>query len=94
MFWSFIIFPTFHTVPPRIAPKITGIENSYRSGDLVDVICHSADSKPAARLTWKINGDLVKGDSWIVWTFKICKFLFLSFLKRPLTVSLCLPKPS
>ncbi len=46
-------------VPPRLAPQITGIDSFYSAGDLVEVTCNSRDSKPAAELRWKLNGDMV-----------------------------------
>ena len=42
-------------VLPKNRPIITGGRNSYRSGDLVDVNCTSAASKPAAKIRWFIN---------------------------------------
>eukprot|EP00094_Tigriopus_californicus_P012316 TCALIF_11905-PA protein Name:"Protein of unknown function" AED:0.13 eAED:0.19 QI:17/0.25/0/1/0.5/0.4/5/0/336 len=46
----------FVPAPPKLAPKITGIDSNYRIGDQVEVFCTSKDSKPAASLNWRING--------------------------------------
>ncbi|XP_032793380.2 uncharacterized protein LOC116930122 [Daphnia magna] len=42
-------------VLPKKRPTITGGKSSYRAGDLVDVNCTSAASKPAANIRWFIN---------------------------------------
>lgn len=41
---------------PKNPPTITGGKSTYRAGDLVDVNCTSAASKPAATMHWIING--------------------------------------
>merc|ERR1711953_606474 len=44
------------SAPPR-PPLIQGdIRDNYQPGDLVHLNCSSRDSKPAADLSWKING--------------------------------------
>ncbi|XP_054083322.1 uncharacterized protein LOC105211511 isoform X2 [Zeugodacus cucurbitae] len=57
--------PSFHTeisagelevVVPGKDPIITGIKSRYRVGDIVRGNCTSRHSKPAANLTWTING--------------------------------------
>ncbi|XP_036321961.1 uncharacterized protein LOC118735978 isoform X2 [Rhagoletis pomonella] len=57
--------PSFHTeisagelevVVPGKDPIITGIRPRYRVGDIVRGNCTSRHSKPAANLTWTING--------------------------------------
>ncbi|XP_065093322.1 uncharacterized protein LOC135713992 [Ochlerotatus camptorhynchus] len=59
--------PSFQTVSshgdmvvvalPDTDPKITGGRPRYQIGDTVRVNCTSGRSKPAAQLTWFINGD-------------------------------------
>ncbi len=44
------------SVAPRLGPSITGIENYYYPGDMVEIGCVSLDSNPAPQLTWKLNG--------------------------------------
>ncbi len=48
----------FTVVPPK-GPQITGGKMRYSLGDLVDVNCTSANSKPAADILWFINGQPV-----------------------------------
>ncbi|XP_039952717.1 uncharacterized protein LOC120769666 isoform X2 [Bactrocera tryoni] len=57
--------PSFHTeisagelevVVPGKDPAISGIKSRYRVGDIVRGNCTSRHSKPAANLTWTING--------------------------------------
>ena len=43
-------------VLPKNRPTITGGKSNYRAGDIVDVNCTSAASKPAAKIHWWING--------------------------------------
>ena len=40
---------------PGDRPVISGGRTNYRPGDIVDVNCTSAASKPAARIQWFIN---------------------------------------
>ncbi|GLV31275.1 beaten path IIIc [Carabus blaptoides fortunei] len=59
--------PSFQTVTdhgnmivvalPEDGPKITGGKPRYQIGDTVRVNCTSGRSKPAAQLSWYINGD-------------------------------------
>lgn len=44
---------------PEEGPKITGGKPRYQIGDTVRVNCTSGRSKPAAQLSWYINGDPV-----------------------------------
>ena len=59
---SLVNFPKL--VPPQTAPQITGIDGSYRPGDLVQVHCTSRDSRPAAHLRWIVNGKPVSPHSF------------------------------
>ncbi|XP_066146684.1 uncharacterized protein [Euwallacea fornicatus] len=43
--------------PPKGGPEITGGQPRYHVGDLVNVTCSSKESKPAAQLSWMINGE-------------------------------------
>ncbi|CAL4076477.1 unnamed protein product, partial [Meganyctiphanes norvegica] len=59
--------PSFHTDSrsgallvvqmPERDPHITGMRRTYHLGDMVHVNCTSDKSKPAASLTWYINGE-------------------------------------
>ncbi|XP_023343029.1 uncharacterized protein LOC111712606 isoform X2 [Eurytemora carolleeae] len=61
--------PTFYTqnsssnltvvVPPTSAPEITGGQEYYALGDILELNCTVHRSKPAANLRWKVNGNLV-----------------------------------
>ncbi|XP_012144886.1 cell adhesion molecule 2-like isoform X2 [Megachile rotundata] len=44
-------------VLPDEGPRITGGRSRYKEGELVRMNCTSAPSKPAALLTWFINGE-------------------------------------
>ncbi|RZF44486.1 hypothetical protein LSTR_LSTR002259 [Laodelphax striatellus] len=65
--------PSFQTVSdhgdmvtvalPEEGPRITGGRPRYQVGDTVRLNCTSGRSKPAAHLTWFINGDQVKVNS-------------------------------
>ncbi|XP_035226471.1 uncharacterized protein LOC118198806 [Stegodyphus dumicola] len=44
---------------PMDGPTISGGEGSYDFGDNVTLNCTSAKSKPAAKLSWLVNGQLV-----------------------------------
>ncbi|KAG1710382.1 hypothetical protein GQR58_002664 [Nymphon striatum] len=58
--------PGFHTkntqakmtiyVEPASDPVISGFTDRYRQGEMVGLNCTSAPSKPAANITWLING--------------------------------------
>lgn len=62
--------PSFQTVSshgdmvvvalPDTDPKITGGRPRYQIGDTVRVNCTSGRSKPAAKLTWFINGEVAE----------------------------------
>ncbi|XP_076344003.1 kin of IRRE-like protein 3 isoform X2 [Tachypleus tridentatus] len=43
-------------VLPKEKPAIMGLESMYKIGDEVNVTCVSNPSKPAAQLTWLLNG--------------------------------------
>lgn len=45
---------------PDTDPKITGGRPRYQIGDIVRVNCTSGRSKPAAKLTWFINGEVAE----------------------------------
>ncbi|KAK8776597.1 hypothetical protein V5799_030058 [Amblyomma americanum] len=49
-------------VLPKEGPEIRGTKPHYRIGDLVNVTCYAAATKPPAVLTWSINGDQVPAD--------------------------------
>lgn len=42
---------------PEKGPVITGSKPRYQVGDHLKVNCTSGQSKPAAKLTWFVNGD-------------------------------------
>lgn len=56
---------------PGKDPVISGIKSRYRVGDIVRGNCTSRHSKPAANLTWTINGREV-GVCAINFKFKKC----------------------
>lgn len=45
---------------PDEGPRIYGGKPRYQAGDVVQVNCTSGRSKPAATLSWYINGEQVK----------------------------------
>lgn len=49
---SFIIF----LAVPGKDPVITGIRSRYKVGDIVRGNCTSSHSRPAANITWTVNG--------------------------------------
>lgn len=49
-------FYIFFTVLPQDGPKIFGGRLTYKIGDTVNVNCSSGRSKPAAKLSWMLNG--------------------------------------
>ncbi|XP_073979184.1 cell adhesion molecule 2-like isoform X2 [Rhodnius prolixus] len=63
--------PSFQTVSdhgdmltvalPEEGPRIYGGKPRYQAGDTVRVNCTSGRSKPAAQLTWYINGEIANG---------------------------------
>ncbi|PSN47571.1 hypothetical protein C0J52_17315 [Blattella germanica] len=57
---------------PSEDPKIEGVQESYNVGDYVSANCTSGKSRPAAELTWHVNGVKVsqQADSW-VWEYTI-----------------------
>ena len=61
-----------------ILPKaeIIGADPKYLVGDTVNVTCISTGSKPAASLTWKVNGVEVR----LVLFDNICDFIELTTL--------------
>ena len=42
--------------PPLSTPTMEGVANFYNPGDLIDINCTSFESKPAAVLSWTVNG--------------------------------------
>ena len=48
--------PSIISVPPPSAPLITGGEEYYAEGHFINLTCTSNMSKPAATLSWSING--------------------------------------
>ncbi|GIY91105.1 uncharacterized protein CDAR_443801 [Caerostris darwini] len=50
---------------PLEGPRISGGEGSYDFGDNVTLICTSAKSKPAAKLRWLVNDELVEDNKTI-----------------------------
>ncbi|KAK8737772.1 hypothetical protein OTU49_004231 [Cherax quadricarinatus] len=44
---------------PQEKPVVRGAQERYHPGDVVRINCTSAPSKPAATLTWYINGEVV-----------------------------------
>jgi hypothetical protein len=48
----------FPELPPK-QPQISGIKSRYRPGDTLHGNCSSHGSRPAANLTWIINGHMV-----------------------------------
>lgn len=56
---SFLLV-SFSTALPDTDPKITGGRPRYQIGDVVRVNCTSGRSKPAAKLTWFINGEVAE----------------------------------
>ena len=50
-------------VLPRVAPLILGGDTEYAPGDFLHLNCTSYESKPAADLTWYINGVKVAPDT-------------------------------
>ncbi|RZF39343.1 hypothetical protein LSTR_LSTR000864 [Laodelphax striatellus] len=61
--------PSFHTalvsadmvvaVVPQTLPELSGVRPRYRVGDKLQGVCTSRRSKPAANLTWGLNGQPV-----------------------------------
>ncbi|CAH0386014.1 unnamed protein product, partial [Bemisia tabaci] len=59
--------PSFHTAivsgdmnvvdPPKSSPVITDVKDRYRVGEVLHATCTSRGSRPAANLTWYINGE-------------------------------------
>jgi len=49
----------------RAQPAISGGKSNYRPGDLVNVNCTSAASKPAASINWFINEKKVFKDIFL-----------------------------
>lgn len=59
MFSFSVLRRLFVTELPEEQAIVTGIQPRYRIGDLVDGNCSIKYSKPAANLTWTINGIVV-----------------------------------
>ncbi|XP_059485218.1 uncharacterized protein LOC132202366 [Neocloeon triangulifer] len=67
--------PSFHTalvsgdmdvvdLPPK-QPQITNVKSRYRPGEVLHGNCSSHSSRPAANLTWIINGHMAKNSQLI-----------------------------
>lgn len=50
-------------------PTITGGEGNYDFGDNVTLNCTSAKSKPAAKLSWLVNGEPVSSIHCIILSY-------------------------
>lgn len=50
----------FYLVNPSTKPEIIGIKPNYGIGELVNVTCKSAPSRPQTSLKWFINGQEVR----------------------------------
>lgn len=50
----------FFSVNPSTKPEIIGIKPNYGLGELVNVTCKSAPSRPQTCLKWFINGQEVR----------------------------------
>ncbi|XP_066906113.1 cell adhesion molecule 2 [Halyomorpha halys] len=65
--------PSFHTVvvtahldvveAPSGQPSIHGLKPRYRPGNVINASCSTPGSKPAANLTWFVNGEHVGGEA-------------------------------
>eukprot|EP00090_Calanus_glacialis_P017519 TRINITY_DN27267_c0_g1_i1.p1 TRINITY_DN27267_c0_g1~~TRINITY_DN27267_c0_g1_i1.p1 ORF type:complete len:311 (-),score=17.10 TRINITY_DN27267_c0_g1_i1:434-1366(-) len=44
-------------VSPSSRPHVTGLQTRYKPGDVLNITCLSADSFPAANISWFINGN-------------------------------------
>ena len=51
-----LYFQFLFTAKPRGGPHIQGIEQDLKIGDTINLNCTSLKSKPAANLTFYING--------------------------------------
>ena len=51
-----LYFKFLFTAKPRGGPHIQGIEQDLKIGDTINLNCTSLKSKPAANLTFYING--------------------------------------
>ena len=51
-----LCFKFLFTAKPRGGPHIQGIEQDLKIGDTINLNCTSLKSKPAANLTFYING--------------------------------------
>lgn len=49
------ISPIYLIELPEEKPMVTGMQQKYKIGDSVKVICTSGKSNPASNLTWFIN---------------------------------------
>ena len=58
-------------MPPPKEPRIIGMAQTYKVGNIVEVTCKSKDSKPAPRIQWLVNKENVSKE-WLVmhrWDF-------------------------
>ncbi|KAF6216322.1 hypothetical protein GE061_000663 [Apolygus lucorum] len=49
-------------VVPSVFPEIRGMKARYKLGDILEVQCVSKDSRPAANLTWSLNGKVLDSE--------------------------------
>ncbi|XP_073978047.1 cell adhesion molecule 2-like isoform X2 [Rhodnius prolixus] len=49
-------------VPPTTLPRVEGMKPRYRVGDTLKATCTSKNSKPAANLTWGLNGNILDSE--------------------------------
>jgi len=50
-------------VSPSSRPHVNGLQTRYKPGDLLNITCLSADSFPAANISWFINGNKAPSSS-------------------------------
>jgi len=50
-------------VSPSSRPHVTGLQNHYKPGDVLNITCISSDSFPAANISWFINGNKASSSS-------------------------------
>ncbi|XP_014244375.2 uncharacterized protein LOC106663799 [Cimex lectularius] len=49
-------------VVPKTLPEVHGMKPRYRVGDVLKATCVSKNSRPAANLTWALNGNLIDSE--------------------------------
>ena len=55
-----IIIIILITEIPSLTPILTGLKSKYGVGEILEGTCISGGSRPAANLTWFLNGEKVK----------------------------------